>query len=170
MSTTVASGVLTWLQMNHQTHKTWEILRDSSFSFNRSCYDLFSISYMHMSVWSVKKVDDHSTTGSKLYFHVCTTKKKTAKTFLSVLSDNVGSSPQDQISRPELLLSLYKQNSDMILKTSGSLQYKRSNLPWVLLSLRSFLFVSLWFLKGSNSLSKGSISCKKTEQRNVKLF
>jgi hypothetical protein len=97
-------------------------------------------------------------------------RKKTVKTFLSVLSDHVGSSPQDQISRPELLVSLYKQNSYVILKTSRSLQQKCSNLPCVLPSLRSFLFVSLWFLKGSNSLSKGSISCKKREQRNVKLF
>lgn len=167
MSMTVASGVLAWLQMNHQTSKTWEILRESSSSFNRSCYNLFSISCMHMSVWSLKKVDDHSTTGSKWYFHVCMTKNKTAKIFCQYCL-----TMWVHLHKIRFLDQNYccQQNSDMILKTARSLQYKRSNLPCVLPSLRSFLFVSLWFLNGSNSLSKGSISCKKTEQRNVKLF
>jgi hypothetical protein len=49
-------------------------------------------------------------------------KEKDSKDFLSAVSDHVVSSLQDQIYRPELLVSLYEHNSAMILKTSRSLQ------------------------------------------------
>jgi len=161
---TVASGVLAWLLMNHQISKTWETLRDSSSSFNRSCDVLFSNSCRQMSVWSLKQVD------SPLNYRL--------KMVLSCMHDEK-KRQQRLICQYCLIMWVYlhkirfQDQNYWCHCTSKILTWfwkHQGHLPCVLPSLRSFFFVSLWFLKASNSLSKGSISCKKTEQRNVKLF